>query len=131
MGFALGPETPIIGVLVLDQRADPGRHLDQDGIVLAARLKQQNRGLAIGRQAIGQHATGRACADDDVVVTVHDARPFLIQWFGCKLTRTKGLSKSYWFGEMKKGDAGVMFVGARRQPPHPTLSPKGDRCVIP
>ena len=33
-------------------------------------LQQQHPGLAVGRQPVGQHAAGRAGADDDVVVTV-------------------------------------------------------------
>ena len=40
--------------------------------VAAARLQQQDPDIRIGAQAIGQHAAGRAAADDDVV---RDAGP--------------------------------------------------------
>ncbi len=73
IGFRLGPEAPVIGPLIGQQRAHARGHLDQDRVVLAAGFQQQHLDLGIGGQPVGQHAAGRAGADDDIVVTVQRA----------------------------------------------------------
>jgi hypothetical protein len=50
-------------------------HLDEGVLVVAAILDQQDAGLRIGAQAVGQHASGRACANDDVIEKVAHAGP--------------------------------------------------------
>ena len=75
VGLGLGPEAPVVRPLLADQPADPGRHLDHEGVVAAARLQQQHLGRRVLAEPVGEHAARRACADDDVVVPVHDRPP--------------------------------------------------------
>ena len=62
----LGLVHPVDG-LFLEQPAIAERHVDPEVGILWARLEQQHRILAVRAQAVGEHAAGRACADDDVV----------------------------------------------------------------
>ena len=65
-GIGLGLEAPVgarvaHGVEIADGNVDPVV------VVAAARLQQQHAVPGVGRQPVGQHAAGRAGADDDVV----------------------------------------------------------------
>lgn len=71
----LGPEAPIVVALGLDQFADAGGHAHQDRVVLAAGFQQQDLRSRVFAQAVGQHAAGRAGADDDVVVAIQSHGP--------------------------------------------------------
>ena len=62
----LGLVHPVDGFF-LEQFAVAERHVDPDIAVLRAGLQQQHGMLAVRAQAIGEHAAGRAGADDDVV----------------------------------------------------------------
>ena len=62
----LGLVHPVDGFF-LEQLAVAERHMDPDVAFLRAGLEQQHRMLAVRAQPIGQHAAGRARADDDVV----------------------------------------------------------------
>ena len=64
--FGLGLVHPVDGFL-LEQLAVSERHVDPDVGVLWAGLEQQHRLLAVRAQTIGQHASRRSRADDDVV----------------------------------------------------------------
>ena len=44
--------------------------LQPDPVVIAARLQEQDADLRVRRQAVGQHASRRACARNDVVVSL-------------------------------------------------------------
>ena len=48
---------------------DAGRHAHKKRSVRAAGLEQQHFGFGFCRQPVGQHRTGRARADDDVIVS--------------------------------------------------------------
>ena len=48
-------------------RIEAGGYVDPRIAILAAGFEQQDGGLAIGGQAIGEHAAGRTGADDDEV----------------------------------------------------------------
>jgi hypothetical protein len=50
------------------------RNVDPEVIVLAAGLEQQNRGVRVRRQAVGEHATRGPGAYDDVVELLHCGR---------------------------------------------------------
>ena len=53
---------------VVEHRArEAGRHLDPQFVVGAARFKQQHAMTARSGQPVGEHATGRASTDDDVI----------------------------------------------------------------
>ncbi len=73
--FRLRPEAPIVVALGRDQAADAGRHSHQQRVVLAASFQQQDLAVRILGQPIGQHAAGRAGADDDVVEAIHASAP--------------------------------------------------------
>ena len=62
----LGLVHPVDGFF-LEQFAVAERHVDPEIGVLRSGLQQQHGMLAVGAQAIGEHASGRAGADDDVV----------------------------------------------------------------
>jgi hypothetical protein len=49
-------------------RIEAGGNVDPRIAVVAAGFQQQHAGPGIGAQAIGEHAAGRAGADDDEVV---------------------------------------------------------------
>ena len=65
-GLRLGLVHPVDGFF-LEQFAVAERHVDPEIGVLRSGLQQQHGMLAVGAQAIGEHASGRAGADDDVV----------------------------------------------------------------
>ena len=65
-GIGLGAEFPGQGVVV-EHLEEAGRDVDQRVPVLSARLDQQDFGVGILGQPVGQHATGRARPDDDVI----------------------------------------------------------------
>ena len=62
----LGLVHPVDGFF-LEQFSVAERHVDPEIGVLRSGLQQQHGMLAVGAQAIGEHASGRAGADDDVV----------------------------------------------------------------
>ena len=64
--FGLGLVHPVDG-LFLEQLAVAERHMDPQIAVLGTGFEQQHRMLAVGAEAIGEHASGGAGADDDVV----------------------------------------------------------------
>ena len=65
-GIGLGAELPGQG-LVVEHLEEAGRDVDQRVPVAPARLDQQDFGAGILGQPVGQHAAGRARADDDVI----------------------------------------------------------------
>ena len=64
--LGLGLVHPVDGFF-LEQFSVAERHVDPEIGVLRSGLQQQHGMLAVGAQAIGEHASGRAGADDDVV----------------------------------------------------------------
>ena len=64
--FRLGLVHPVDGFF-LEQFAVAERHVDPEIGILGSCLQQQHGMLAIGRQSIGEHAAGRAGADDHIV----------------------------------------------------------------
>ena len=62
----LGLVHPVDGFF-LEQFSVAERHVDPEVAVLRSGLQQQHGVLAVGAQAIGEHTSGRAGADDDVV----------------------------------------------------------------
>ncbi len=66
-GLGFGLEAPV-GALVADAVQVADRHADPDVVVVAAGLEQRDARAAVGAQAIGEQAAGRAGADDDDVV---------------------------------------------------------------
>ncbi len=78
--LGLGLVHPVDGFF-LEQLAVAERHMDPDIGVPGSRFEQQHRVLAVGAQAIGEHATGGTGADDDiikfqaVIVIVHFVSP--------------------------------------------------------
>jgi hypothetical protein len=64
------------GEEVADRDAEP------DPVVVAARFEQEDAGARIGAQPVGEHAPGRAAADDDIVVRALEGRrgPSCGQW---------------------------------------------------
>ena len=62
----LGLVHPVDG-LFLEQLAVAERYVDPEIAVLRSGLQQQHGVFAVGAQAIGEHASGRAGADDDIV----------------------------------------------------------------
>src|SRR5262249_38674414 len=62
----------------LEQLAVAERHVDPDIGVLRSRFEQPHRMLAVRAQPIGQHASGRAGTDDDVIEFGSDARRFVL-----------------------------------------------------
>ena len=64
--LGLGLVHPVDGFF-LEQPAIAERHVDPEIGILRAGLEQQHRILAVRAQAIGEHASGRARTDDDVV----------------------------------------------------------------
>jgi len=86
--LGLGLIHPVDG-LFLEQLPVAERDVNPDVSVLRSRLQEQHRMPAVGAQAIGQHAAGRACTDDDViefgsaVIVVHcfpRARTPAVRW---------------------------------------------------
>src|SRR5205085_12161234 len=53
---------------VVEQEGEAERHAHQRMAVAAAGFQQQHPPAAIGAQPVGQHAAGRAGADDHVIV---------------------------------------------------------------
>ena len=73
--LGLGLEHPV-GARIADREQVADRDVKPDPVVLAAGFEQQHAVLRVGREPVGQHAAGRARADDDVVVLAFDfARP--------------------------------------------------------
>jgi hypothetical protein len=68
----LGAELPVVD-LAAHQRDDACGDGDQQALVDRTGFEQADLVFAAGRQTVGQHAAGRAAADDDVVV--HRATP--------------------------------------------------------
>ena len=66
----LGGVHPVV-VRVGECHAVTQRHLDQRAAVRAASLQQQDAVAWVGAQALGQYASRRACANNDVVVFGH------------------------------------------------------------
>ena len=64
--LGLGLVHPVDG-LFLEQLAVAERHVDPEIAVLRAGFQQQHRMPAVGAEAIGEHASGGAGADDDVI----------------------------------------------------------------
>jgi hypothetical protein len=56
-----------VDVFVFEQPAIAERHVNPDVAVLRASLEQQHRIFAVRAQTVGQHASGRPRAHDDVV----------------------------------------------------------------
>ncbi|MNV12887.1 hypothetical protein D3C71_1035100 [compost metagenome] len=71
--FLFGGETPV-GARVVDAIKVTNRDMDPVVIVVAAGLKQKHAIAAVFRKAVGEHAAGAACTDDDVIVGFHVAR---------------------------------------------------------
>ena len=65
-GLGLGLVHPVDGFF-LEQLAVAERHVDPEIGVLRAGLQQQHRMFAVRAQPVGEHASGRSGADDDVV----------------------------------------------------------------
>ena len=67
----LGLEHPV-GARIVHRLEVADRNMDPDVAVVAAGLEQEHAGASVGGQPVGQHASGRAGADNDVVpITVH------------------------------------------------------------
>ena len=64
--LGLGLVHPVDG-LFLEQLAVAERHVDPEVGVLRAGFEQQHRMLAVRAETIGEHASGRARTDDDVI----------------------------------------------------------------
>ena len=69
-GVGLGAVHPVDGGVV-KSHAVANRRFEPEVVVRAARLQQQHAVRARGAQAVGEHATGRTGADDDVVKSLH------------------------------------------------------------
>jgi hypothetical protein len=72
--LGLGAEPPV-HARVVEQPAIADRHPHVETPVGSAGLQKQHVVAAIRAQPLGQHATGRARADDDIVDHVHRAAP--------------------------------------------------------
>ena len=75
--LGLRPVAPVV-VAAADGEGQGGRHVDEDveAVVGATRLQDQDAPRGVRAQAAGQHAPGRAAADDqDVVWRGHLPRP--------------------------------------------------------
>ena len=68
--LGLGLEAPVVAAVV-HQPGEPDRHRDPRACVLAARFQQQDPLRRVLGEPVGEHASGRAGADDDVVVLGH------------------------------------------------------------
>ena len=69
-GFGFGLIQP--GVLLVRHRVGQGRgHVNKNAVVQRARLQQKYGGYAVFAEPIGQHATRRAGANNDVVEGCH------------------------------------------------------------
>ena len=66
IGLGLGLEAPVVALHVHGDR-ERGRHLDEDAAPAAACLEQQHADALVLAQPVGQHAAGRAGADDHVI----------------------------------------------------------------
>ena len=76
--FGLGLVHPVDGFF-LEQLAVAERHMDPDVRVLGAGFQQQHRILAIGGEAVRQHAAGGAGADDHIIeFGSHGGRVFFL-----------------------------------------------------
>ncbi len=74
MRLGLGGEAPV-AVAPGEQAPGHDRHAEHRVPVAGARLDQQHAAATVGRQPVGQYASGRAGAhDDDVVATGHQRR---------------------------------------------------------
>ena len=62
-----GLEHPV-GARIADRIEIADRNMEPDPIVAAASLDEENAVAGIAAQPIGEHAAGRACADDDEIV---------------------------------------------------------------
>ena len=68
--LGLGLEAPVVAAIV-HQLGEADRDRDPGACVLAARLQQQDALGGVLGESIGEHASGRAGTDDDVVVVSH------------------------------------------------------------
>ncbi len=66
-GIGLGMEAPVVARVEHRFRV-PDRNVDPRVVIRWPGLEQQHRVPAVGREPVGEHATGRSRADDDVVV---------------------------------------------------------------
>ncbi len=73
----LGLVHPVDGFF-LEQLAVADRHVNPDVGVLRAGFQQQHRMLAVGGEPVGEHAAGRAGADDDVIEFGGFSRPVIV-----------------------------------------------------
>ena len=80
----LGLVHPVDGFF-LEQLAVAERHMDPEIGVLRSGLQQQHRMLAVRAQAIGEHAAGRAGADDDVIE--FGSVIIIVHWFPPRAAR--------------------------------------------
>ncbi|MNE73567.1 hypothetical protein D3C80_1695870 [compost metagenome] len=53
-----------------DDLGDPGGHFDKQIIVVATGFQQQDAGLSTADELGCQHATRRACANNDVIEVI-------------------------------------------------------------
>ena len=113
----LGLVHPVDGFF-LEQLAVAERHMDPDVGVLRAGLKQQHRMLAVGAQTIGEHAAGRAGADDDIVefgsiVVIHSFPPesHATRWYrqSSRLKRLPNLPTRHGSMTLSAGSTGMDF----------------------
>ena len=65
-GFRLGPEHPV-GAGIADRKEIADRDVEPDPVVAAAGFQDQHAVFRIGRQPVGDDATGGTRADDDIV----------------------------------------------------------------
>src|SRR6202034_3717442 len=93
MRLGLGPVAPVVALHVHRDR-ERTRHLDPQRAVRAAVLEQQHAVAAVLAQAIGEHAAGRAGADDHVVERFHGNAAAVARCCGCGTERQYGASTS-------------------------------------
>lgn len=67
IGLRIGGVVPVDAAIV-NQFGETGGHVDERIEILPAGFQQQDAMPRVGREPIGEHAAGRAGADDDVVV---------------------------------------------------------------
>src|SRR6185312_12756325 len=82
-----------VDTLVLEQFSVADRHVDPDIAVLRAGLEQQHGMSAVGAQAIGEHASSRTRADDDIVEFRDVMRAVLVH--PCPRTRAALLGRAW------------------------------------
>ena len=82
----LGLVHPVDGFF-LEQLSVAERYVDPEIGVFRSGFQQQHGMLAVGAQAIGEHASGRAGADDDVIE--FGSVSVLVHWFSPHATRNR------------------------------------------